>query len=474
MAPGLQQQQHHHDQQGEKVPQFPVPKNNQHLEGPLDRWPVLFEILNRKTQKPVDLWSFYVFMRGSQKSMDYLDFWIATVKHMNLCKAYVKGLKQSLLVNERIRNAEKVTEHVAKSRPDSKLSLMEGPPYASFINDSSQNLSHFDSTNSSRDSKSSSMLLELLMKNNLLEEHDSHRMSVFLRGEGSIRSSDPLVNTKIDELKRKSMILHDVVIPYQQQHPSTKYNEPIRPFIAGEDNQNNSDDEKRISTIDPEMVETLIQNDYKESDKPFASTHFITRANLRASSQMLLQTFFSDESEKKILIPQDMISRVVRALEVEGRDDPEVFGESREYVFKAMEHEAYPNFLRYYAMCNVTSRSAIYRIMGAFFCGFAAFWTGYSMIFMNYDPKKTRAVVTLPFFLASYFLFSSYYRIDPILCFLGYGESKAYPGGIVPIEEPFVKKLLLKRSLFVLLIICLVAAAFSVLFALVPGYALHH
>lgn len=39
------------------------------------RLPNLFEVLSRRTLAPVDLFSFYIYMRDVQRSVDYLDFW---------------------------------------------------------------------------------------------------------------------------------------------------------------------------------------------------------------------------------------------------------------------------------------------------------------------------------------------------------------------------------------------------------------
>lgn len=40
------------------------------------RFPTLFEVLSRKTVAPLDLFSFYIYMRDQQRSVDYLDFWL--------------------------------------------------------------------------------------------------------------------------------------------------------------------------------------------------------------------------------------------------------------------------------------------------------------------------------------------------------------------------------------------------------------
>lgn len=40
-----------------------------------NRLPNLWEVLSRQTKAPVDLYSFYIYMRDTQRAVDYLDFW---------------------------------------------------------------------------------------------------------------------------------------------------------------------------------------------------------------------------------------------------------------------------------------------------------------------------------------------------------------------------------------------------------------
>lgn len=442
-----------------------------------DRWPTLFEILNKKSQSPLDLWSFYVFMRDEENLIDYLDFWIDTVQHINLCKAYVKTLKDSLTISSRIKQADQIANVLNSKIPEEDEDKEKGkdvteqkkrdttvddiePP--SFINDSQTSARH--SQNSSRNSRTSSTLLDLLMKNDLLEGSDTHRLSTFLRGESAVKTNDPLVNAKIQDLKRRSQ-------SFLLDNNSSSYS-------------NNRDDDSegkginkgnyRTSKINPEMVELFIQNDFDEKHRAFDKSHLLSRATLRNSTRNILSTYFSNDSEKQIEIPIEIVNRIKYALESQGRDDPEVFDEAREFVFKAMEFNVYPNFLRNHALKNVTKKSSVVRLLISIICGFAAFWTGYTLIFMDYQPKPTRAVVVIPFFLMSYFFFAGFYRIDPLLCFFDYSESAATSGGIIPIRDQYVKKILYKRSLFVTLVICFFAAAFSIIFALVPGRKLLH
>ncbi|GMM44971.1 Rax1 protein [Pichia kluyveri] len=469
--------------------------NGNDLQSGIDRWPTLFEILNKKTQSPLDLWSFYVFMRDEQNAIDYLDFWIDTVQHINLCKAYVKTLRDSLAANSRIRQAERVTDVLNSNTKDinnetsnnpneTKISIVDDikPPHTSFSMDNLDNIvsggrnnhPNRNSQNSSRNSRSSSQLLDLLMKNDMFESEDPHRLSLFLRGETAIRTSDPLVNAKLDELKRRSQSFINTSGNNFNNNNDTAPT-IINDFSSEQDLTDlNNKTNLRTSRINPEMVETFIQYDIDAKQRDFNKSHLIGRSELRKSTNSILTTYFLDNSEKKIQLPPSIVEKVKYALETEGRDDPEVFDEAREFVFKSMEFDAYPNFLRNHALKNVTRKSAMIRLLLSMICALGAFWAGYTLIFMDYEPKPTRAVVVIPFFFMSYLFFSSFYRIDPFLCFAGYGESIATHGGLIQLREKYVRSILQKRSIFVLTILCLVAAAFSIIFALVPGHRLQH
>ncbi|KAI4139666.1 MAG: hypothetical protein L6R39_006179, partial [Caloplaca ligustica] len=64
----------------------------------IDRLPTLYEVLARKTKPPVDLFSFYIYMRDQQRSVDYLDFWLDVAQHTSLCRHYVSELRRSILL----------------------------------------------------------------------------------------------------------------------------------------------------------------------------------------------------------------------------------------------------------------------------------------------------------------------------------------------------------------------------------------
>ena len=66
---------------------------------PRHRLPNLFEVLSRRSLPPVDLFSFYIYMRDVQRSVDYVDFWLDVSQHMSLCRHYVRELRRSVLIS---------------------------------------------------------------------------------------------------------------------------------------------------------------------------------------------------------------------------------------------------------------------------------------------------------------------------------------------------------------------------------------
>ena len=61
------------------------------LDANRNRLPTLFEVLSRRTAPPVDLFSFYIYMRDQQRSVDYLDFWyVSQLNILAVCDADVE------------------------------------------------------------------------------------------------------------------------------------------------------------------------------------------------------------------------------------------------------------------------------------------------------------------------------------------------------------------------------------------------
>lgn len=443
----------------------------------LNRLPTLYEVLNRKTESPVDLWSFYIYMRDYQNAVDYLDFWIDVITHLRLCKDYVKGLRESLLLSEKHKSSsDEKKRHTTTSSTDENT----GP---GVVGGGAEQ----------RTSVSSSLLLEALLNEGFLDDKDNKRVSSFLQGNEYINISDQRISAilgtppqQFDEPEQQVELEQEIIRPgtppqQEQEHPLNDSYEPLtspsKTYAAGSDYEKRRSgataiQEQRNSTrILPEQLERYTRN---------VKNGNITRSTLKSSSRNLLNTYFQDSSARKLIIPDRIIRKIRHDVELQGRDDPEVFDEARNYVYSAMERESFPFFLQKNALHNLSNRSCLIRLILGLFWLFAGFWISYVLIFINVKPKAIRAVIIVPFLLGVYLIMSFLYKLDPLMVLFGVSDNQEInqPKNtksklwVRNLKEPFVKNLLKKRALWVIFVILFITAILSILFGLVPGHRL--
>lgn len=80
------------------------------------------------------------------------------------------------------------------------------------------------------------------------------------------------------------------------------------------------------------------------------------------------------------------------------------------------------------------------------------------------------AQLFIPFAFAILFLISHQYELDPVLVFLGQSEST--PFRTLTIREPYVKKLLLGRAIWVTTLVAICVVTLTLIFWAVPGHRL--
>ncbi|KAG0159890.1 hypothetical protein PDIDSM_7417 [Penicillium digitatum] len=340
-----------------------------------NRLPTLFEVLSRRTLAPVDLFSFYIYMRDQQRSVDYLDFWLDVSQHMLLCRHYVRELRRSVLV---------ATPDIEGT--DSKRS--------SAILDNLENLGDIPLTEAGPSRPRG-------FQENEKDRDADHRLSAFLRSEGHTTSTS----------RQNSL------------------------GSSGESAQQLSSNENGRDTPDSRL------NDSTSPGHTVAAMTF---------APALRRSF----------------STIINLVEDEGRDDPEVFDPAKDYVFQAMERDAFPGFLQAKALGNMVPLSIVLRLAFALTSFGGGFWGAFYVVLRN-KPRRIRCWVILPFAVASYFIISYHYKIDPIMAFLGYSEYTFM--NWAPIREPYVRKLLNKRAVVTALIAFITATALSILFIFVPG-----
>lgn len=169
---------------------------------------------------------------------------------------------------------------------------------------------------------------------------------------------------------------------------------------------------------------------------------------------------------------------------------PDMFHAQKEYCFRAMEQDAFPRFLRAKAFGNLTPLSALVRLVAGLIALWIGLAVGFALIFLDVHPKSKRFFVCnptcltrsplifrlthsqlfIPFTTAILFLVSHQYELDPLLVFLGQSEST--PFRTLTIREPYVKKLLVGRAIWVTILVALCSTALTLIFWAVPGHRL--
>ncbi|KAI1384161.1 regulator of G protein signaling superfamily [Hypoxylon trugodes] len=347
-----------------------------------NRLPTLFEVLCRLTHPPVDLFSFYIYMRDQQRSVDYLDFWLDVAQHMSLCRHYVRELRRSVLVGT----------------PDLET----------------------------EESKRSSRVLDAM-------------------GDMSYSHSGPARFGVQGEKDRDAQVSNFLREQPNQDSPASSQERRARAST-------------QLSSSTPHQI--------TDSNSP---EHAVARQDIRASAEKILYTFLLPGSEREITLDGSIAADITREIEENNRDDPELFDVAKDYVFQAMERDAFPGFLRARAFGNLIPPTLVARLIIGLVALFGAFWTGFNLIFLD-RSRLDRCWEILPFTIGVYFLASYQYSLDPIMALVGYTELT--PFEFTRIREPYVRKLLIRRSLMVLAVTAIVDAALCVLFILVPGHRL--
>lgn len=121
--------------------------------------------------------------------------------------------------------------------------------------------------------------------------------------------------------------------------------------------------------------------------------HTVARQDIRASAEKILYTFLLPGAEREITLPGSITQDVTTSIEEYGRDDPEVFDVAKDYVFQAMERDAFPGFLRMKALGNLIPPTLIMRLIVGLLAMFGGFWSAFILIFLD-KSRETRCWVS--------------------------------------------------------------------------------
>lgn len=354
-------------------------------------------------------------MAGMADDLDRLD----VAQHMSLCRHYVRELRRSILVGT----------------PD--LDHGRGSARSSAVLDNMGDMSH--------DVAGPSFLITEK------EKDQDAQMSAFLREEAAEEAASA-------HEKGHSARNSDASSRSRQSDGSASeghiFDGPERNSFTSSHGRPSSSHGRPSSSQDRRS---------SESNSP---PHAVARTDIRQSAEKILYTFLLPGAEREIILPHSITNDITVSIEELGRDDPEVFDAAKDYVFQAMERDAFPGFLRMKALGNLIPTSSMARLILGLLAMFGGFWAAFIMIFID-EPRNMRCWLILPFTIGVYALATHQYFLDPIMGLMGFSEYAWMK--FSKIREPFIRTLINKRSLIVLGVTILVDAALCCLFIFVPG-----
>ncbi|KAL8293326.1 hypothetical protein RQP46_000027 [Phenoliferia psychrophenolica] len=432
----------------------PVPRN---------RLPTLAEVLRRSTRPPVDLYCYYLFLQR-EGSEDTLDFWLDVQQHENLCRAFFKDLRKSgrSVREDWPRYAEYARTHA--SIYGAVTGVRRGDDGGEDVDASRWGAESPQPSHTSGHG----------------HQHGESSGTTYGGGEKSggdwSKREDGAFDTNNNDNERLSADHQR----YQQRTPSPTSNGPapmypLSPTLKAlyphdsEHRQGSSNNKRQSMPAQPYILRDAA----------------ISRTDLIASAERIYSRYLMPGADKEVYLPSTLRlnefplsgSTLPIASDPDYDDQadaqarvPDMFHFQKEYVYRAMEQDTFPRFLRAKAFGNLTPVSSVLRLAFGLLCLWVGLATAFSFIFLDSKPKVKRLWIILPFTFAILNIVAHSYDLDPMMVFMGLSETT--PFRTIGIREPYVRKLLFGRALWVSLFTGVIVAILTVIFWAVPGHRL--
>ncbi|KWU43396.1 regulator of G protein signaling superfamily [Rhodotorula sp. JG-1b] len=408
-----------------------------------NRLPSLAEVLRRNTRPPVDLYCYYLFLQR-EGSEDTLDFWLDVQQHENLCRAYFKDLQKSGIA---VRD--------------------DWPQYARYAR--TRGSIYGNVTGIRRSERDATAALS----------HAGEKGPAAARTDGGGLLSPTASESggfAREQLRTPS--------PHPGQHvPQYPLSPTLRAMYPHDDEFGAGG---AGSTAEAQLPGSGNTTTGGGNAQPFIMrSSAISRTDLIASAERIFTRYLMPGADKEIYLPPSLritsfplSSSTLPAVTHPDYDReaaaqaaiPDLFHRQKEFVYRAMESDSFPRFLRTKAFGNLTPLSALTRLAIGLLALWAGLATGFAFIFLDAKPKVRRLWVILPFTVSIMYLVAWSYDLDPLLVFMGLSETT--PFRTIGIREPYVRKLLFGRALWVTFLTAVIVAVLTVIFWAVPGHRL--
>ena len=282
---------------------------------------------------------------------------------MALCRHYVRELRRSVLFETPDANADNATGGGSKSKRSSQiLHDFEPPPGGG-------------KSGSIRSGRSQDQRLSAFLRQ---ESASNHKDSGSQHGSAHKDSSE----SRGDSVGERT--------------PGTPGQQSGMSATLGRSKSRDTTPAGGLEQPRPSFMTSNLGDGSSPSGNHSSPHHTVNRSDIRASAEKILYVYVLPGSEREIVLPQNILDEIVDSIETQGRDDPEVFDAAKEYVFQAMEKDAFPGFLLAKAFGNLVPPSLMIRLIIGILSMFGAWWAAFSVLFLDKD-RLTRLWVRCTF-----------------------------------------------------------------------------
>ena len=363
------------------------------------RLPTLQEVLSRNTRPPVDLYCYYLFLQR-EGAEDTLDFWLDVHQHENLVRAYFKDLSKT---GRTVKDEWPNYYEIAKRR-GSAWNNINGVTSDADKDEQEPSQLHLDRVDVNNDQVEP----ERIERNALSAEDAAQQLDVD-QARKAQRTPSPTSNGPRPNFAANFSPTLRALYPHDRDMltPSPTASNAVSTAAGVVSSTANSISHKRRSMG---AASGTIRGKQSTTMPYIPRDTAITRTDLIASAERIYARYLMAGAEKEIYLPNvlrvtnfpissSQLPHVYNEPNFELENDtlariPDMFHAQKEWVYRAMEQDSFPRFLRSKAFGNLTPISAMIRLVLGLLVMWVALSVSFVFIFLDIQPKSRRLWVS--------------------------------------------------------------------------------
>lgn len=387
-----------------------------------DRLPTLAEVLGRKSAPPVDLYCYYLFLQR-EGAEDTLDFWLDCTTHENLVRAYFRDLsKHGRNVKEEWPRYYEVArkrgsawngvngvtaDAVAQAVDVDDENALDAGRQPSSLDHNNEKIGHDQQASDFSDARTPARGMQSREYLGADDAAAAGQTMEFARL--SQRTPSPTSNGPRPDYSANFSPTLRALYPHDREREGRT--SPLVNEMGENIPSTSTRHSSKFGTARRSIGAVSARGNKQSSTTPYIQRDSaITRTDLIASAERIYARYLMPGAEKEIYLPNVLrvhdfpissgsLPHTASEPNYDLENDtlarvPDMFHSQKEWVYRAMEQDSFPRFLRSKAFGNLTPASAMFRLLAGLFVLWIALSTSFAFIFLDVSPKAKRLWVS--------------------------------------------------------------------------------